>query len=331
VSFKKALLPFMFLGIIIVPSLLRADNNDPGFELLLIDKLTHEKNIFMLIIFILLFGFSSLWAGGIHIKTLEELLPYDNSLSWGTYEFLLEYNKGGKIGYDVKSDKIINTFEDTNAYQRGDNEDHPEARELETWTTPYGLYTLYIYGKDTGIFYTEIRTWHNMATVNSVEGITEKGDVQQAKFIYRDDDIEHSVVIKKVDVQLLIRELRIAFENKLINGELNQEILHRLNAIHKLIEQNMKEQATKDIVQLKNFLEIKQNKYMIKSERDISYWYEQDYVESMKKQNMYKYFFSNKKLFGFEYVSPKRRKEWLDAKAIEILYTDLDTLKGTLK
>jgi hypothetical protein len=248
-------------------------------------------------------------------------------------ELLIIDCEGKKLGYDQKTKRVLEEIE-YGTYGEEAFDDIPAHSVLAISTPKEGLYTLNVMSKKDGLYWVDINAMNEDANsiVKVFDSIAKKGEVQKYEIVFSPRADGKTTMRKLIDISLIKHELEIVVSLKMIDKEKANKWMKDIKGIKNALRDTSKALETKQrLNELIKTLSKESDKYKIKNEDDVKYWYPDDLINILKKQNIASELNNDKRWFKYDNVKDERKREWLSAKATEVLLKDTTSLLESLK
>ena len=322
-----------------------------------------KNTIYLIFLFLILLIGQNSSASEIIIYAREFPPRYSPGLG---FELLLINPAGKRLGYDMKTGKIIDEIENTDVelwatygedstmgpldgpsgpYCKEMNVGRPVRRELLE-----GKYILNVIGIRNCIYELEIiaSDRETESTVGDFSGIISKGDVHQIEIYYSPYPTVRSFFKKDVSISLLKKEItdvlgmNLNLGVKLVsNKALMISLLKQVKIIEKQIKQNKKEAARNE---LKLFIERltqeqklfaekstqERKQYESRDIKDVEEWFPESFIKDEGgPERLLKLL--KEYPFGYERVKSEKKVAFLTGEVIRILSVEANILMESLR
>lgn len=196
--------------------------------------------ILMSVFFMILFTVD-IQAGG--KQNLLSLITFNQEI-----ELMIEDAAGRRVGYDrIEGDNINGADNNIGTYYREYSDNNSKYyRELDYRNPETGLYKLKIYAMSDSIYDISLNVTdrNTMIYEKHIQGIIQKGDVQNIDIRYSNTSASKIIVKKLIDVDLIEKELNYAKTHSLLDNQITVWLENMKKAKEDLRANNPKDVKT---------------------------------------------------------------------------------------
>ncbi|MHB9155009.1 MAG: hypothetical protein ACYC5N_04860 [Endomicrobiales bacterium] len=267
-------------------------------------------------------------ADGIGMNAYAVLLerPYTK----GPYvELTIEDGQGQRAGYGRSPGKEAGGLEQVCYVEEGTGRE-PRTKALMLMEPAEGSYTLSVTGTGSGIYLVEAGfVAHNEFTRTSVSGIIGRGEVQRAEILFNGPR-GNTGARKEVDVDLLMREVKIAARNGMLEKETARALVSGFLKARRALKHRSPDEARKAVQGIKALLSEESAKPALKDAESVRRWFLD--VFSRTPRSIREVLSKKEQYFSkIENIRPEMRAEWCRLQALRILLGDTRLLEARLK
>ena len=236
-------------------------------------------------------------------------------------ELMLRHSNGKRAGYDKDSGRILSELSESCYVELG-IDGAPELKSLALARPMEGRYELFISADDSGVYAVDVDITENDDYVSkSVTGLIRRGEVQTAEITYSGAGDKPPVIRKKVDTDLLKKELEIALKRGGLDRNAGKEAARDLMEAERAFANKANRDAASSLKDFIGKLEKTREKLRIKDEKDIKAWFTNNLTrdpyetgETLKKQEV---------LFrDINNIREEKKQDWFEAQSAAILTDD---------
>jgi len=255
---------------------------------------------------------------------------FDSQHSKGPFiELFLKHRFGQCAGYDKKSGRILSSLPGS-CYVEQAIGSGSKSRSLVVPDPPDGKYTLSVTANESGVYLVEVDVMVNDDYVSkSISGLASSGDVQEIEISYSNSVAAQLLISKKVDLALLKREIEMALRKGRLDRQTGKDLVRDLMHLDRALACNVQADARNHLGLFISRLQKRQEKFRIKSQRDIKNWFTDyftanphDLLEIEGKKDV---FFLN-----IDNIREQKKEDWFEARSVAILLEDANTMLAGL-